>query len=67
MIPLVGASLWAAKRIVERATEPPGTDAAVYTFPRYTKRNAKTGVVQCVAGAVRVLRKTIGDEIARMA
>ncbi len=35
-VPLVGASLWAAGRIAERAQAMAGTDAAVYCFPRYT-------------------------------
>lgn len=35
LVPLVGASLWAAQRVVERARAMAGTDAAVYAFPRY--------------------------------
>lgn len=35
-VPLVGASLWAAQRLMERAGEMAGTDTAVYAFPRYT-------------------------------
>lgn len=41
-VPLVGTSLWAARRVVETATQ-----GQVYAFPRYTKD--RKGVVSCAS------------------
>ncbi len=40
LVPLVGASLWAAERVLERAAGMAGTDGAIYAFPRYIKPDA---------------------------
>lgn len=59
-VPLIGAALWAARRIVERAKTLSGTDAALYAFPRYTYHDDAGGEVVCnTASASATLVKWI--------